>query len=123
MVKILVAEDDTFLSSLIVNDFHNAGYDVMGAFDGNEAMEKIKSWHPDFIVLDIMMPIKDGYGVLEDLKNDSACSQIPVMVLSNLGEAGDIERVKKFGVVDYMVKANTTPKSVVEKVRSLLAQV
>ena len=121
MLKILVAEDDTFLSSLIVHNFHTAGYDVMGAFDGNDAIDRIKSWKPDFVVLDIMMPIKDGYGVLEDMKKDPIYANIPVMVLSNLGEASDIEHAKKYGIVDYLIKANSNPQEIVAKVKALLA--
>ena len=120
MIKILIAEDDTFFSSLIVHNFQAAGYEVMGAFDGNETIDRIKSWNPDLIVLDIMMPIKDGYGVLEEIKKDPAYAHIPVMVLSNLGSAADIERAKHYGIVDYLVKANSNPQEVVARVKALL---
>ncbi|HTR18910.1 MAG TPA: response regulator [Candidatus Paceibacterota bacterium] len=118
-MKVLVAEDDSLLSSILINRFQSSGFDVMGSFDGDETVDKIKSWKPGLILLDILMPKKDGFAVLEEIKKDPACANIPVIVLSNLGEENDRQRASKFGVIDYLVKANTTPKSIVEKVQAM----
>lgn len=122
MKKILIAEDDNFLASLLLSQFHNAGFDAMGAVDGADALGKVKSWNPDILLLDILMPGKDGYAVLEEIRADPAHGKLPVIIFTNLGEAGDIERVKKLGITDYLVKANTTPKAILEKVQEVLAR-
>ncbi|HUO50285.1 MAG TPA: response regulator [Candidatus Paceibacterota bacterium] len=123
MKKILIAEDDNFLASLLLSEFHNAGFDAMGAIDGVDAVGKVKSWTPDILLLDILMPNKDGYAVLEELRADPSFTKLPIIIFTNLGESGDIERVKKLGITDYLVKANTTPKAILEKVEEVLARV
>lgn len=122
MKKILIAEDDNFLASLLLSEFHGAGFDAMGAADGVDALAKVKSWAPDIMLLDILMPNKDGYAVLEELRADPSNIKLPVIIFTNLGEAGDIERVKELGITDYLVKANTTPKAILEKVQEVLAR-
>lgn len=118
MAKILVAEDDTFLSSLLVQDLKVQGFDTVVAFDGNEALEKIRSQHPDVILLDLLMPNKDGFSVLEELHN--ANSKTPTLILSNLSKDSDVSRAKSFGAVDFMVKANTTPHDIAEHIKKML---
>lgn len=118
--KILLAEDDTFISRAYGDGFTRAGFDVVLAHDGVEALSKIRSEKPDIILLDIIMPDKNGFEVLEEIKKDKGFSNIPVIVLSNLGQQSDIEQGKKLGAVDYLIKSNTSMKEVVEKVRSHL---
>ncbi len=121
MAKVLVAEDDTFLSSLLVRALIAEKLDGQAAYDGVQAIEKAKSWLPDIVLLDILMPNKDGFEVLQALRADAATAHMRVIILSNLGEPQDVDRAKKFDVIDYMVKANTTPHEVAEKVKSCLA--
>jgi DNA-binding response OmpR family regulator len=121
MIKVLVAEDDVFLSSLLVKALQVEQFEAEAAFDGNQAVEKGKSWLPDLMLLDILMPNKDGFEVLEELKKEPATAQIKVLILSNLGAQEDIDRAKKLGILDYLVKANTTPHEVVARIKTLLS--
>jgi CheY-like chemotaxis protein len=122
MAKILVAEDDTFLSSLLVRALQVEGLDGQAAYDGVQAIEKAKAWLPDIMLLDILMPNKDGFDVLTALRSEPSTAQMRIIVLSNLGQPEDIDRAKTFGVTEYMVKANTTPHEVAAKIKNLLPQ-
>ena len=120
MAKVLIAEDDPLLSSILSNKFQASGYEVLAAFDGEEALSKTKAWGPSILLLDIMMPKKDGWQVLEEMQKNPPSSALPILVLSNLGETADRERARKLGVTEYLIKANTTPKDIVEKVQGIL---
>ena len=117
MSKVLVAEDDSFLSSLLVRDLVAEHFEVSAAYDGVQAMEICKTWHPDLILLDLLMPNKDGFEVLSDLRSNPEIAKTPVIVLSNFSDSATIERVKKFDISDYLVKADTTPREVVAKAK------
>ena len=119
MVKVLVAEDDTFLSSLLLRDLVAEHFEASAARDGVQAIEMSRSWHPDLILLDLLMPNKDGFEVLTDLRADPKMEKTRVIVLSNLGETETVDRVKKFNIADYLIKAETTPREVVAKVKAL----
>ncbi len=122
MKKVLIAEDDSFLSSLLIQDLKVIGFDLMTAFDGNEALERIHSWHPDMILLDLVMPNKDGFAVMEELHKDTGeASKIPILVLSNLSKESDVAKAKQYGAVDFMVKANTTPHDIAERIKKILS--
>jgi DNA-binding response OmpR family regulator len=121
MTKVLVAEDDVFLSSLLVKALQVDQFEAEAALDGVQAIEKAKSWHPDLLLLDILMPNKDGFEVLEELKKEATTAQIKVLILSNLGAQEEIDRARKLGILDYLVKANTTPHEVVARIKTLLA--
>ena len=121
MAKILVVEDDTLLSSLVVRALQSEGMDTQAAYDGIEATERIKSWQPDIVLLDIIMPNKDGLAVLEDLRADPITVAMRVIMMSNLSDPESIEHAKRFNVLDYIVKATTTPHEIAAKVKSVLA--
>ena len=120
--KILVVEDDSFLLKVLVDKFKKELFDVVPVLDGAAALEKIKSEHPHIILLDIVLSGKDGFEILEELKADANLKKIPVVILSNLGQEGDVERGKKMGAVDYMVKINFTLDQVVSKVKEYLVR-
>lgn len=121
--KILIAEDDKFLSKVLSDKFKRKDYDVAVASDGIETINKIKSESPDLILLDLIMPNKNGFEILEEVKVDSNYKDIPVIILSNLGQKKDVERGQKLGVVDYLVKSNTPINDIVKKVEEILAQI
>ena len=118
--KILLAEDDKFISRAYKDGLERAGFDLVLASDGEEAVAKIKSEKPDLVLLDIIMPLKNGFEVLEEIKKDPAVKDIPVIVLSNLGQDSDITKGHSLGAVDYLVKANFTMAEVVEKIKKYL---
>ncbi len=115
--KILVAEDDKFLSKILVSKLKKSGFGVELAENGEEALEKMKEDKPDLILLDIIMPEKNGFEVLEDMRKNKNLKNVPVIILSNLGQQSDIEKGKKLGVVDYWVKANFSLNEVIQKVK------
>jgi DNA-binding response OmpR family regulator len=118
--KILIVEDDKFLRELITKKLKEEGYETVGAGDGEEGIEKAKKESPDIILLDLILPGIDGFEVLSRIKDDSAVSSIPVIILSNLGQREEVEKGLKMGAVDYMIKAHFTPGEITEKVKSIL---
>ncbi len=114
--KILVVEDEDVLANILASKLKSEGYDVMLAKDGEQGAEKIKIWRPDLVLLDIVMPKLSGFGVLEEIRQDQAMAKIPIIIISNSGQAVDIERAKAMGVKDWLIKANFDPEEVVDKV-------
>ena len=100
--------------------FKEAGFALETATDGKEAIAAIKKSIPDIVLLDVIMPLVDGFDVLQKLKEDAATKKIPVVLLTNLGQKEDTEKGFQMGAVDYIVKAHFTPSEVVEKVKKLL---
>lgn len=120
MKKILVAEDDTFLASAYRVKLTKAGFEAVIARDGNEALEAIKKELPDCILLDLVMPVKDGFTVLEELKNNERTKHIPVIVASNLGQKEDMDRAMKLGATEFIVKSNMSLEELMKKITALL---
>lgn len=118
--KILIAEDDGFISEVYSTKLSLEGFDICIALDGKEALERVKTEKPDLILLDIMMPKLDGLEILEKLKADSGLKKIPVVVLTNVGEKDAIDKALSLGAVDYLIKSSHTPGEVVAKIKSLL---
>jgi len=119
-IKILLIEDEEMLANMYEVKFKNEGFDLVKALDGAQGLEMAKTIKPDFILLDIIMPKVDGFSVLKSLKEEESTKDIPVMMLTNLGQDEDIERGKQMGSVGYLVKANITPAEVVESVKAEL---
>jgi two-component system, OmpR family, alkaline phosphatase synthesis response regulator PhoP len=120
--KIILAEDDKFISKAYSAGLSGEGFEVIATYDGEEAMKAIKKNKPDLILLDLVMPSKNGFEVLEELKLDKSLGKIPVLILSNLGQESDVEKAKALGAVDYLVKSNFSMKDVIEKVKFYLAK-
>jgi len=120
--KILLIEDDKFLRELIIQKLAKEDYDLFEAVNGEEGIKIAKSQKPDLMLLDLILPEVDGFEVLSRMKEDSELSQIPVIILSNLGQKDDIEKGLKLGAVDYLIKAHFTPNEIIEKVKSVLKE-
>lgn len=120
MAKILVVEDDKFLREMITRKLDREGYEVIDAVDGEKGEQKIKEEKPDMVLLDLILPGIDGFEVLERVKSDPATSEIPIIILSNLGQKSEVERGLKLGAVDFLIKAHFTPAEIVSKVRETL---
>ncbi len=118
--KILIIEDDKFLRELITQKLIKESYDVSEAIDGEEGMERIKKLKPDLVLLDLILPGIDGFEVLSRMKEDVSVSQIPVIILSNLGQKDDVEKGLKLGAVDYLIKAHFTPGEIINKIKTVL---
>lgn len=118
--KILIIEDDKFLRELIIKKLIKEGYETSEAMDGEEGIKKIEEERPALILLDLILPGIDGFEVLTRMKDDPLLSQIPVIILSNLGQKEDVERGLKLGAVDYLIKAHFTPGEIIDKIRTAL---
>ncbi len=117
---ILIAEDDRFLLKTLTLKLKKAGYSIIAAIDGDEALEKYKEGKSDMLLLDLVMPKKSGFEVLKEINKLTGTKKIPIMVLSNLGQESDIEQVKTLGVDTYLIKANYTLKQIVDEVKKQL---
>jgi DNA-binding response OmpR family regulator len=120
MSKILLVEDDKFLSKAYQDGLEDAGFTVVRASDGKEAMKELKSFKPDIILLDLIMPLENGISTLEEIKGDEALKNIPVMILSNSARDSDIKKAMALGVVDYLIKADFSMEEVIKKVKVYL---
>lgn len=118
--KILLIEDDKTLIEMYALKFKEAGFILLPALDGLSGLELAQKELPAVILLDIMLPKMDGFAVLVELKKDNKTKKIPILMLSNLGQKTDIEKGKKLGAADYIVKASMTPTQVLEKVKSFI---
>lgn len=119
---IILLEDDEFLAEVIVRKLTAVGADIKRYRNGLEGLAAIRQYNPDLILLDIMMPIMNGYEVLEVMKEEHLIDETPVIVVSNSGQPVEIERVLKLGVKDYVVKVDFTPDEVLSKARFILTQ-
>ena len=120
--KILLIEDEEMLANMYEVKFQNQGFEVIKALDGATGLELSKTANPDLALLDVIMPKMDGFSVLKAMREDPQTKDLPVMLLTNLGQDEDIEKGKELGVIGYLVKANVTPAEVVEKVKEALAK-
>lgn len=118
--KILIIEDDKFLRELIARKLEKEGYEALEAVDGEDGFKKIKTDKPDLILLDLILPGVDGFEVLSKTKEDITLAQIPVIILSNLGQKEDVDRGLKLGAIDYLIKAHFTPGEIIEKIANAL---
>ncbi len=120
-VKLLVVEDDRFLRELLVGKLKREGFTVVEAFNGEEAITQIRAEHPHLILLDLVLPGVDGFGVLSTMK-ETADLKTPTIVLSNLGSREDIDKAMILGAKEFMVKAHHTPQEILERVKKVLEE-
>ncbi|MBU1118371.1 response regulator [Patescibacteria group bacterium] len=118
---ILVVEDDKFLLKVLDDKLSREGYTVLVAHDGNEAMMKFKKGPlPDLVLLDLVMPFKSGFEVLEEMQASKKLKKIPVIVASNLGQDSDVEKAMDLGAVDYLIKSDFTISEVIARMEKQL---
>ena len=119
--RILLAEDDRFLRKAAESALARSGYTVVTAVDGDEALARARDSAPELLLLDLIMPGRNGFDVLHALKSDPATKAIPVIVLSNLGQEGDVQRALALGAVAYCIKANLSLQGLVRQVETVLS--
>lgn len=119
--KILIVEDDSFLMSVYEKKFMQSGFQILKAVDGDAAMALLSRGEiPDIILLDIIMPHKNGFEVLDSLHQHADWQKIPVVIISNLGQESDRARGKELGAVEYLVKSDTSLEQIVERITQLV---
>ena len=119
-MKILVVEDEITLAEALRAKFEKKNYDVRVVSDGGAALASTQSFKPDIILLDLLLPNKNGFEILQDIKADVTLKNIPVIILSNLATDEDIKKAMPVGAVDYFVKADHPIQEVLEKVEKQL---
>lgn len=117
---IVLIEDNLFLSDVIVKKLQLSGATVHHFANGLEGLAAIRTHKPDLVLLDIMMPVMNGYEVLQVMHSEGLTDQIPVVVISNSGQPVEIQRVRQLGIKDYLVKADFEPNDVLRKVYEIL---
>ncbi len=118
--KILVVDDDPFLLDIYVMKFKEQGFKVETATDGVAALEKIGTAKPDIVLLDVVMPVMDGFDVMKKIKENKIPRLYKIIFLTNFGQKEDVERGMELGADGYIIKAHFTPSEVAEKVKELL---
>ena len=120
--KVLLVEDSRAIQQIYKNKLTFEQFKVTTAENGLEAIRILSLEEPDIILLDLMMPVMDGYKVLQVVKTDPRLAQIPVLVFSAKGHPEEVEKALALGAAGYVVKATTKPSEVIEKIRSLISQ-
>jgi DNA-binding response OmpR family regulator len=120
--KILLVEDSKVVQQMYRNKLTFEQFIVITADNGMEAIKILSQEKPDIILLDLMMPIMDGYKVLQVIKTDKKLSDIPVLVFSAKGQPEEVEKALNLGAAGYIVKATTKPNEVVEQIKKVLSK-
>ena len=118
--RVLIVEDDALLAQVLGKNFSDEHFEVKIVGNGLDALDEVKKFQPAMILLDLILPGIDGFAVLTLLKSDEKTKNIPVVVVSNLGDAADVKSVKALGAVGHFIKANTDLEKIVDFVKSHL---
>lgn len=118
--KILVIEDDPFLANLLKLRLQKEQMEVISAVDGDDAIKKLNEVEPDLILLDLILPKKSGFEVLENISKNPSLRNKPVIIISNLGQTADIQKGKELGAVEYFVKAKISIDDLILKIKEFL---
>ncbi len=119
-IHVLLVEDDTFLANIYKTKFEMEKFKVTVATDGAQGLKEIRKKKPDVVLLDILLPKMDGFAVLEEIKKDKDIKDVPVILLTNLGQKDDVEKGLEMGAADYLIKAHFKPSETVGKVKKVL---
>ena len=121
--KILIVDDDTFLLDMYALKFNNYNFEVATALGPVEALNKLHDGLvPDIMLLDIVMPVMDGFELMEKMKEENLAPNAIRIILSNRGQPSDIARGESLGAAGYIVKASSTPNEIIEKVNSIITK-
>jgi DNA-binding response OmpR family regulator len=120
MTKIAIIEDDAVISQMYRMKFEAEGFEVQTAANGRLGVELVEKMRPDIILLDLRMPEMDGAEALTQIRKHKWCKNIPVLILTNVGEEEAPGVLKDLNVLNYIVKADLTPRQVTEKVKEAL---
>src|SRR3989338_995224 len=120
MAKILVVEDDMNLQRTLIEYLKKENFETLGASNGEDGVILAKKEKPDLILLDIVLPRKNGYEVIKELKSDDNTLKIPIVLLTNLGSYSDVGKALNLGATTYLVKADYKLEEVVAKIKEIL---
>jgi DNA-binding response OmpR family regulator len=120
MTKIAIIEDDPVIRQMYLMKFEAAGFTVETAENGKVGIGLVERFLPDIILLDLTMPVMNGDEALAAIRNEAWGKDIPVMILTNLGQEEAPSSLRALGIASYIVKAELTPRQVVERVKKTL---
>jgi len=120
--RVLLVEDDSFLRDLLSQKMRKEKFQVIEAVDGEDGLKKTVSEKPHIVLLDLILPGADGFETLKRIRAEESVAQVPIIILSNLGQKDDIEKGMQLGATDYLVKAHNTPGEIIDKIRMILAR-
>lgn len=120
MAKILFIEDEAALQKTVGEILEQEGFEVLRALDGEIGIKLAKTQKPDLILLDLIIPKKDGFQVIKDLREDPETADMKIIVLTNLSGTEDVERALELGATNYLVKADYELQEIVQKIRDFL---
>ncbi len=118
--KVAIIEDDVAIVQMYRMKFESEGYQVETAGNGKDGLAITQAFKPTIILLDLMMPEMDGMEMLKRLRKQAWGKKIKVIVLTNMGESEVSDEVKQFGISDFIVKADMTPKQVADRIKATL---
>ncbi len=118
--KILIIEDDKFLLKAYEIKFKQSDFDVILATDGISGFELVEKEKPSLIILDLMLPGMNGFEFLKKIKSDEKLKNIPVIVVSNLGQKNDCEKAIKLGAKEFLIKTNYSLEEIIKKIKGYL---
>ncbi len=120
--KVLIVEDEELVAEILEKKLKEAGYNVEVARDGEEGLNKMRKRKPDLVLLDIIMPKKGGFEVMEEMRKDENLKDIDVMVISNSGQPVELDKAKALGAKDWLIKTEFDPQEVLDKVNNLMKE-
>lgn len=118
--RLLIVEDDAVLQNALSSYLTTENFEVLCAGDGETGLSMAISGKPDLVLLDIVLPKKDGYQVLREIKANAETKHIPIVLLTNLGSISDVEKALEMGATTYLVKADYKLEEVTEKIKEIL---
>jgi len=117
---VIIADDNEFFSNVFSTEFTKSGYKTDVVANGQQVLDLAERQRPDLIILDLIMPVKDGFDTLTELKNNEKLKDVNVVVLSNLGQSEDIEKAKRLGAAGYIIKKDLAIKDLFSEVSKYL---
>lgn len=121
-IKVLIAEDDPFMASLLYEAFTKDGFEVVAAGDGTQAVQQFRDAKPNVLLIDILLPIKNGIEALREIRALPEGVSVPALILSNFEESTYIREAQQLKVKAYLVKANVELPEIVARVKQVLAE-
>jgi len=120
--KVLIIEDDDFLVQIYATKLEMENFSVIMATDGAKGLKLALKDKPDLVLLDLNLPVMDGFQVLEELKRNKDTHGIPVLVLTNYGQKENVDRCLNLGAEDYLIKAHFVPSEVIARIKKIIGE-
>ncbi len=118
--KILILEDEEIILDLLSDKLSKQGYEITTARNGKDGMDMMEKEIPDLLLTDVIMPEKNGFDVISEMRQNELLRNVPVIIISNSGQPVEIDKAKALGVLDWVIKTEFDPQEIIEKVKQVL---